>query len=110
MTVIVLATVTFAENQIAALTTYLETTAPLLERANAKVTKMFDMTETIVGHRPAKRMILVEYPDRAAVDMVFNSDEYKALIPIRDIAFSSYDVTIAEQVSGASDIRERDGG
>lgn len=99
MTVTVLAMVTFAENQGAALSHYLEVTTPLLERANAIVTKMFDLNEAVVGHRPAKRMIIVEYPNRAAVDVVFNCDEYKALIPTRDIAFTSYDISIAEQFS-----------
>ena len=98
MTVTVLAMVTLAENQGAALARYLEVTAPLLERANAKVIKMFDLSEAVVGDRPAKRMILVEYPDRAAVDLVFNSQEYKDLVPIRDAAFSSYDISIAEQL------------
>lgn len=99
MTVTVLAMITMAENQGAALSRYLEVTAPLLERANAVVTQMFTLNEAVVGHRPAKRVIMVEYPNREAVDLVFNSDEYKALIPMRDIAFSSYDISIAEQVA-----------
>lgn len=47
-------------------------------------------------------MILVEHSDRAAVDMVFESAEYKALIPTRDIAFSSYDISIATQAEGTA--------
>ena len=96
MTVTVLAMVTFAENQASALTRYLEVTTPLLQRANAVVTKMFDLNEAVVGERPAKRMIIVEYPNRAAVDLVFNSDEYKALIPTRDIAFTDYNISVVE--------------
>jgi len=38
--------------------------------------------------------VMVEYPDRAAVDTVFESPEYKAVIPIRDIAFADYQVTV----------------
>lgn len=98
MTVTVLAMVTFAENQRAALSKYLDVTAPLLERANAKVVKIFDLKDAVVGHQPSKRMIIVEYPNRAAVDLVFDSAEYKALAPIRDVAFSSYDISIAEQL------------
>lgn len=98
MSVTVLAIVTFAENQRAALSHYLEVTTPLLERANANVTKMFDLNKAVVGHQPAKRIIIVEYPNRAAVDVVFNSSEYIALIPTRDIAFTSYDISIAEQL------------
>lgn len=102
MTITVLAMVTIAEDQDAALTHYLDVTPPLLERANASITCMFDLNEAVVGQRPAKRMILVEYPDRAAVDMVFESAEYKALIPTSDIAFSSYDISIATQAEGTA--------
>lgn len=97
MTVTVLAMVTFAENQRTAISRYLEVTAPLLEQANAKVTKVFDVHEAVVGAQSPKRVIVVEYPDRAAVDLVFNSDAYKALIPTRDKAFSTYEISIAEQ-------------
>ena len=101
MSVTVLAMVTFAENQGAALSHYLEVTTPFLERANASVTKMFDLNEAVVGHQPAKRIIIVEYPNRAAVDVVFNSDEYRALIPTRDIAFTSYVISIAEHLANS---------
>lgn len=101
MTITVLATITFEDGQNEALTTYLEVTAPLLERAKAQVMQMFDLKEAIVGNGPAKRLIVVEYPDRASVDLVFNSPEYKAIIPIRDKAFSTYEVTIADQLSSA---------
>jgi uncharacterized protein (DUF1330 family) len=97
MTVTVLALVAMAENQAAALSHYLDVTAPLMERANATIIKMFDLNEDVVGHQPAKRLIIVEYPSREAVDLVFSSDEYKSLIPTRDIAFTSYDISIADQ-------------
>lgn len=99
MTVTVLAMVTINEREGDALERYLEVTAPLLEAANAVVTQMFTLNEAVVGHRPAKRVIMVEYPNREAVDSVFNSEEYKSLIPIRDRAFSSYDISIAEQIA-----------
>jgi uncharacterized protein (DUF1330 family) len=99
MTVTVIAMVTIAEGEMIALSRYLKVTAPLLERANAVVTQRFSVNEAVVGHRPAKTVIMVEYPSRAAVDLVFNSEEYKALIPTRDQAFSSYDISIAEQVA-----------
>ncbi|WP_293445255.1 hypothetical protein [Planktotalea sp.] len=57
MTITVLAMVTIAEDQDAALTHYLNVTTPLLERANASITCTFDLNEAVVGHRPAKRMI-----------------------------------------------------
>lgn len=99
MTVTVLAMITIAEGEAMALSRYLEVTEPLLKRVNAKVIKRFSINESIVGHRPAKTMVIVEYPNRNAVDLVFQSEKYKALKPTRDIAFSYYDIIIADQVS-----------
>jgi uncharacterized protein (DUF1330 family) len=66
-----------------------------LERAGAVIKKSFTINEVVVGHRPAKMVFIVEYPNKAAVDMVFGSPEYAAVIPSRDLAFSEYSVTIA---------------
>jgi uncharacterized protein (DUF1330 family) len=51
----------------------------------------------MVGDRPAQTMIIVEYPDRNAVDRVFNSAEYRAIIPLRDRAFSKYQVSVVAE-------------
>lgn len=99
MPVTVIAMVTFAEDEIDALRQYLEVTRPLLDRANAKIVKQFTLNEVVVGHRPAKRILIVDYPDREAVDRVFKSREYQELILIRDKAFTTYEISIAEQVA-----------
>jgi uncharacterized protein (DUF1330 family) len=39
---------------------------------------------------------MVEYPSREAVDMVFGSAEYAAVIPHRDRAFLDYAITIID--------------
>jgi uncharacterized protein (DUF1330 family) len=99
MTVTVLAMITIAEGETMALSRYLEVTEPLLKRVNAKVINRFTINESVVGHRPAKTMVIVEYPNRTGVDLVFQSDDYKALLPTRDLAFSSYDISIADQIA-----------
>ena len=99
MPITVIAVVSFAEGELDALKRYLEVTAPLLEKAKAKVVKQFTLNEVVVGCRPAKQVLIVEYPDREAVDQVFNSQEYRELVPIRDRAFSTYEISIAEQVA-----------
>ncbi|SHG42771.1 DUF1330 domain-containing protein [Cognatishimia maritima] len=95
MPVTVVAMVTFNDDEPLALAEYFRVTGPLLERAGAKITKTFDINEVVVGYRPARKVFIVEYPDKAAVDMVFQSREYKAVIPSRDLAFTEYSVTIA---------------
>lgn len=105
MPVTVMAMVTFNDDEPLALAEYLRVTGPLLERAGAKITKTFDINEVVVGHRPAKKVFIVEYPDKASVDQVFQSAEYQAVIPSRDLAFSDYSITITadeNQLVGAA--------
>ena len=92
--VTVIALLTIAENAPMALAEYLRVTAPLLERAGARITKRFQISEMVAGTAPAQSVLMVEYPSRAAVDQVFNSPEYKSIIPIRDKAFLTYQVSI----------------
>ena len=90
----VIALITISEDAPMALAAYFNVTAPLLEKAGAKIVKRFEINEVVVGHRPAKTVVIVEYPNRAAVDMVFKSPEYQSIIPMRDQAFSDYQVSI----------------
>jgi uncharacterized protein (DUF1330 family) len=96
MPVTVIALVTITEDAPMALAAYFNVTDPLLKKAGAKIVKRFEINEVIVGRRPAKSVVIVEYPDRASVDLVFGSPEYKSVIPMRDQAFSDYQVSIVE--------------
>jgi len=95
MSVTVVAMVSMNDDEPLALAEYFRVTGPLLEKAGATIKKNFTINEVVVGHRPAKTVFIVEYPNKAAVDMVFKSPEYQAVIPSRDLAFSEYSVTIA---------------
>ncbi len=96
MVVTVVALVTVREDCPVDLAAYLEATAPLLERAGARIIQRFKVSEVVAGRRPAQTVVIVEYPDRAAVDMVFGSAEYRRIIPYRDRAFSDYHVRVVE--------------
>lgn len=109
MTVTVVAMVSINDDEPLALAEYFRVTGPLLERAGATIKKTFNINEVVVGHRPAKKVFVVEYPDKAAVDMVFQSQEYKNVIPSRDLAFSEYSVSIAaDENQSASEVAAND--
>lgn len=91
----VFALVTFNEEQAQALARYLEITEPLLQREGARIIERFSLEDDVIGERPAKSVIIVEYPSRQAVENVFSSPEYRSAIPFRDLAFSTYSVHIA---------------
>ena len=92
MPITVVAMVTINDDEPLALAEYFRVTGPLLERAGATIKKSFNINEVVVGHRPAKTVFIVEYPDKAAVDLVFKSEEYQSIIPSRDLAFAEYSV------------------
>ena len=109
MAVTVVALVTVNDNEPWALGEYFRVTGPLLERAGAEIVQRFTVNEVVVGHRPAKTVVIVKYPDRAAVESVFGSAEYQAIKPIRDRAFSDYHVSIAsDEDSQEQDVKEID--
>jgi uncharacterized protein (DUF1330 family) len=94
--VTVLAFVTVAEDAPDALAAYFRVTDPLLKKAGAKIVKRFSIHDVIVGKKPAQTVVMVEYPSREAVDMVFGSAEYAAVIEYRDRAFLDYAITIID--------------
>lgn len=93
MTTTVLAMVTINEDEPQALARYLEVTGRLMKRANANIVQRFQVNEVVIGEA-SKTIIIVEYPNRDAINLVFQSEEYKALKPTRDKAFSSYDISV----------------
>ena len=94
MSVFVIACVSVNTQELDAYQTYLDTTGPLLERAGAKVTQHFPVDDVVVGDKPAENVMIVQYPNIEAVHNLFDSPEYRAIIPVRDRAFSTYNVSI----------------
>lgn len=96
MTVNVVALLTTNDNEPQALAHYFSVALPLLEKVGAKILQRYAVSEVVIGREPAKSVLIVEYPDRAAVDAVFASADYEALKPIRDRAFLEYSVSVIE--------------
>ncbi len=79
-----------------ALQMYLASAMPLIEAAGGRVAKQIELGEQIIGEEGSTMALLVNYPNREAVDAVFSSPEYQKLIPVRELAFLSYNVAIVE--------------
>ncbi|WP_037254751.1 DUF1330 domain-containing protein [Roseobacter sp. SK209-2-6] len=100
MSVLVFALTTPNPNDIEALNIYIGTTKPLLEEVGAEIIQGFEISQTIVGEALPDVVTIVRYPDRAAVDRVFESTEYHALRSIRERAFLKYQIgLVLEQPS-----------
>lgn len=96
MAVIVFALTTINPDDLEALSMYLGTTKPLLEEAGAEILQGYEISDTIVGEKLPEMATIVRYPNRAAVDEVFQSAEYQALKEIRERAFLNYQIGIVE--------------
>lgn len=95
--VTVVALVSVNDDAPHALARYFAVTTPLLEKAGAKIVQRFLVSEDLVGAKPAQSMIIVEYPSREAVSLVFDSPEYQGIIEDRDKAFSTYQVSLVAE-------------
>ena len=104
--VTVLAFVTIAEDAPDALAAYFRVTDPLLKRAGARIVKRFAVNDVVVGTNPSQTVVMVEYPSREAVDSVFKSPEYAAVKATRDRAFSTYAITIVDDLSSTAPVEQ----
>jgi uncharacterized protein (DUF1330 family) len=67
---------------------------PLLRAAGAKIVKRYRQISSIAGPDKDYTIVVVEYPDEAAVRSVFDSDAYQSAAPYRDRAFSEYQINV----------------
>jgi len=96
MCVQVMALLTVNEDAPDSLAEYFRVTQPLLDKASARIVQRFAINEVVVGRRPARMLVLVEYPTLEALDLVFGSPEYERVKPVRDRAFLSYHIAVVE--------------
>ncbi|WP_020409258.1 DUF1330 domain-containing protein [Hahella ganghwensis] len=66
---------------------YVKAAAPLMEKAGVEVVARGSYSSTMKGKEENPHIAAVfRYPDLAAVERFYSSDQYKALIPLRDEA------------------------
>lgn len=92
MAIRVLAMTTRNPDSDDALDAYLSVVGPLMERSGAKLISRYEVTEKISGSEPPQFLSIIEYPDEGALRQVFEDPSYVALKPVREEAFSRYDV------------------
>ena len=93
----VIASLTFNAEEPKAVETYFQVATQLMEKAGAKVTQQIQVGASVIGEQAMEIVMLVEYPSFDALEDVFKSEEYQALIPIRDKAFVKYNVCVVNK-------------
>jgi uncharacterized protein (DUF1330 family) len=75
---------------------YLQAVGPLLVGAGGTLVKRARVTDTIAGTAGIAVVLVMDFESAEAIQGVFASDAYKALIPDRDTGFSNIEILITE--------------
>lgn len=68
--------------------TYIKKVTAMQEAAGAVTLARHPIAAAFIGDLEVDVVAIVEFPSQSAFDEVFESEEYKALIPLRERAFS----------------------
>ncbi|HFC04188.1 MAG TPA: DUF1330 domain-containing protein [Rhizobiales bacterium] len=77
-----------------ALKEYSQSAIALIRAAGGKPVGRYDFNEIVTGDNFPNVVLAVEFPSAGAIRTLFDSKEYKALIPLRDKGFKSFNVCI----------------
>jgi uncharacterized protein (DUF1330 family) len=94
-----LVTATPAEGQGEAMSRYLQGVQPLLAGAGGAPVKRVRVTDTITGTAGVGMALVMDFANAEAIQGVFASDAYQALMPDRDTGFSNIEILITEPLA-----------
>ena len=75
---------------------YAEKVGELYSKVKAKPVNKFKITKLLIGDYHPSLVSIMEFPDMTSLNEVFESDEYKQLLPYRERAFSKLEAYISE--------------
>ncbi|TPN82789.1 DUF1330 domain-containing protein [Aquimarina algicola] len=75
---------------------YLEKVGALYKKVDAKPVNKFKVTKPLIGNHKPSLVSIMEFPNMNSLNSVFESEEYKQLIPYREKAFSKLEAYISE--------------
>lgn len=83
-------------DQKAAFTYYSEESAHLFEKAGGHLVGKYKISESLIGDTKLELVAIVEFPNSEIIKDFLDSEDYKTLLPFRDVAFYELDVFIGE--------------
>lgn len=95
MTIQLVAITSINSNADSAIEKYLSVVGPLMQSAGATVVCRYELGDSVAGNEEIQYVSVIEYPDEAAIKLVFDSDEYQSLGEIKKQAFTKYQVSTA---------------
>lgn len=81
-----------------ALKEYVQGVMPLLLNLGGVVVKRSVVTDTYHGNKHFTFLLVMDFPSKKALIEMFESENYKSLIPIREKAFKTIDIFFANNL------------
>jgi uncharacterized protein (DUF1330 family) len=80
-------------NEMASVQEYLRGVMPLLTGAGGKVVKRLK-TDSVIHGNPSGMTLVMDFDSADAVTEMFESDDYAALVPVRDKGFAEMNILL----------------
>jgi uncharacterized protein (DUF1330 family) len=84
-------------NEMESVQAYLQGVMPILAGAGGKLVKRLKVGEVIDG-KPSGMVLVMDYDSDEAITALFESDEYAALIPVRDQGFAEMNILLTHEM------------
>ena len=76
---------------------YLKEVMPILTGVGGKLVKRLKVSNVIMGN-PSGMVLVMDFDSDKAIIEVFESDAYKALIPVRDKGFAQMNILVTHEM------------
>jgi uncharacterized protein (DUF1330 family) len=83
--------------EMASVQEYLQGVLPLLKGAGGKLVKRLKVDKLIHGN-PGGMVLVMDFDSADAITSMFESDDYAALVPVRDRGFSEMNIQLTQEM------------
>ena len=84
-------------NEMGSVQEYLQAVLPLFIGAGGKLVKRLKLDKAILG-KPSGMVLVMDFDSAESVTAMFESDEYAALIPVRDRGFTEMNILLTHEM------------
>ena len=84
-------------NEMDSVQQYLQAVLPLFVGAGGKLVKRLKLDKMILGN-PSGMVLVMDFDSAESVTAMFESDEYAALIPVRDRGFTEMNILLTHEM------------
>jgi len=84
-------------NEMASVQEYLQGVLPLLKGAGGQLVKRLKVNKPIHGN-PSGMVLVMDFDSAETITKMFESDDYAALVPVRDRGFSEMNILLSQEM------------